>query len=300
MCDDGNGSRQLRYAQDVVALHDRVTMRHLRREIAGAPLYQMTRPDGLSTFAVTTAQLPHRYVLAIQGFRLAQYLQLGWACRDVVYQRRMFCEDADDLHPEDVHALTVAADGRIVGYVGLKGVDVAADVGLDDPGRRLFPVEDAHGSSLFGELPELRAITVGQVRELKRFVHRRGLADRSLRLRVTLELLLAVGHTLLAQPSVRLLVGDLEENVALRHLMLAGLDVCVLQGTSPALPDSDVMHLMYVHRKSVKPFAALVPDGRELAARAVLLEQILCRSGGMDAVREFGAQVTGSMRKVGA
>ena len=93
--------------------------------------------------------------------------------------------------------VTVDGNGQILGYLGLVGAGDSVPRPLDDPDRALFPVEVAHGINLYDAVPSVRSVTTDQVRELKRFVHRRSMTDRILRLRVSLELLLAAGTIVL-------------------------------------------------------------------------------------------------------
>jgi hypothetical protein len=291
-----------RYASDIVALHERMSYGRLLDHLPQDRLPHLAvRGDGLVTVAATTEQLPHRYLLGLQGFRLAQYLQLGWACEETLHRGAWFCEPVQSLHPDDVHVLTVQQrTGRILGYLSLTSSgEPARD--LRDPGRARFPVEEAHRIDVFDRVPVPPGVRTDQVRELKRFVHSRTLTDRAQRLRVTLELLLGAGRTLVAvEPAVRVLIGDVEEDVALRHLMLAGLDVHLIEDTEPWLPDDDLLHLAYTRRGEVKPFVAHVPDGDGLAERVELLETALASEDLFEAAGAVSGAVRGSTRRVAA
>jgi len=267
---------QTRYVQDVLAVHERLSFGGLVRHLSERDVpWLVTRPDGLATLAARTDQIPHRYLLGLQGFRLAQYLKLGYASNQVVYARSLFCEPSHALHPTDIHVVTLdQPSGRILGYVGLAS---SADAEPRDPAaedRAPFPCEVAHGVNVFARVRPMPDLHTHEVREVKRFVHDRSLTDRTLRLRVSLELLLGLGRALqAAAPAVRVLVGDVEERVALRHLLLMGLDVYLLEGTRPVLPAHDLMHPMYEVRDVVKPFVACAPTGDELRRRTDLVER---------------------------
>jgi hypothetical protein len=291
-----------RYASDIVALHERMSYGRLLDHLPLDDLQHLAvRGDGLVTVAATTDQLPHRYLLGLQGFRLAQYLQLGWACEETLHRSAWFCEPVQSLHPDDVHVLTAhSRTGRILGYLSLTTSGEAAR-DLRDPDRARFPVEEAHRIDVFDRVPAPDGVRSDQVRELKRFVHSRTLTDRAQRLRVTLELLLGAGRTLLsAEPAVQVLIGDVEEDVALRHLLLAGLDVHLIEDTEPWLPDDDLLHLAYTRRGEVKPFAAHVPDGDGLRERIELLETALASEDLFEATDVFSGAVGGSTRRVAA
>jgi hypothetical protein len=292
-----------RYAADIVALHDRLSYRHLLDHLPqGHLVHRAARGDGLVTLAATTEHLPHRYLLGLQGFRLAQYLQLGWACEEALHRSAAFCEPLQSVHREDVHVVTYSSrSGRILGYLSLTTSGDGGPRDLHDPGRTRFPVETAHRVDVFTSVPAPDGVRSDQVRELKRFVHSRTLTDKAQRLRVTLELLLGAGRTLLAlEPAVRVLVGDVEEQVALRHLLLAGLDVHLIEDTQPWLPDDDLLHLAYTRRGEVKPFVARVPDRAELAGRIELLEATLASEDLFEATDAFSGVVRGSARRTAA
>ena len=220
------------------------------------------RGDGLVTLAMKTRHLPHRYLIGLQGFRLAQYLQLGWACSDVAYRQAIFCEPLGVTHADDEHIITMSPSGRILGYVSLATNGDGESRDLFDPERAAFPVEEAHGINIFDRVAPLAGVGTHEVRELKRFVHSRTLTDRTQRLRVTLELLHGLGQAVAAaSPAVRTLIGDVEEHVALRHLLMAGLEVQLVEGTAPQLTDRDLLRAR-VHRAGERQAVRLAPARR--------------------------------------
>lgn len=299
MCHLTSGDRGDRYVADVVSLHRSLSFRGLTRLDPRTFIHRAERGDGLVTLALETRHLPHRYLLGLQGFRLAQYLQLGWICTDAVYAKAIFCEPVETVHPRDVHVLTMSAAGTILGYLALAGPVDGEPADLLDPDRGRFPVEVAHDINLFAQVPGLPGVRTDQVRELKRFVHSRTLTDRTQRLRVTLELLYGMGQVLASlTPGIRTLVGDVEEHVALRHLLLAGLEVQLVEGTAPHLGDRDLLHHAYVRRASVKPFVANLPTDRELAGRISLLEETLDSPDLFDATRQLSRTSAGLLTRV--
>lgn len=303
MCTTPTSDTTRRYAADIVAMHERMSYRRLLEYLPQGDLPHLAvRGDGLVTVAATTEQLPHRYLLGLQGFRLAQYLQLGWACEEALHRSAGFCEPLQSLHPDDVHVLTLSGrTGRILGYLSLTTSEDSDPRPLLASDRARFPVELAHGINVFDRVPAPQEVRTDQVRELKRFVHSRTLTDRAQRLRVTLELLLGAGRTLVAvEPVVRVLVGDVEEKVALRHLLLAGLDVHLIEDTRPWLPDDDLLHLAYTRRGEVKPFVAHVPDRGDLLERIELLETTLASEDLFEATTALSGALRGTTERVAA
>jgi hypothetical protein len=300
MCHDSSGDAAVRYVADVVSLHRRLGYRGLVRRVPRRGLLHLVeRGDGLLTVAVATRDLPHRYLIGLQGFRLAQYLHLGWVCEDVVYSSALFHEPVRNLSAEDVHILTMNGRGAILGYLSLSAAGDGEPEQLSDPGRSRFPVERVHGVNLFDHVAALPGVRTDQVREVKRFVHSRSLRDKQQRLRVTLELLHGMAAVLATvEPAVRTLVGDLEENVALRHLLLTGLEVQIVEGTTPRLADRDLLHHAYMERASVKPFVAHLPDQEEIAARVRLLQQTLDSASLFDAASLLARTTRGSLTRV--
>ncbi len=300
MCTTTSGLRAERYVDDVVSLHRGLSFRGLLTRVDRRHLLHLVeRGDGLATVALETRHLPHRYLVGLQGFRLAQYLQLGWICADLVYSSAIFCEPVQAVHPHDVHVITMSPSGAILGYLALTGPADGEPADLLDPARGQFPVEQAHGINLFEHVAGLPGVRTDEVRELKRFVHSRTLTDRTQRLRVTLELLYGMGQVLTdLRPAVRTLVGDVEEKVALRHLLLAGLDVQLVEGTAPRLDASDLLHHAYVQRAAVKPFVAHLPDSDEVASRVGLLEETLDSPDLFDATAQMARSATGALTRV--
>lgn len=299
MCHLLSGDRGERYVADVVSLHRNLSFKGLLARVQPQHvLHRVERGDGLVTLAIQTQHLPHRYLVGLQGFRLAQYLQLGWVCADVVYSSAIFCEPVDAVHPEDAHVITLSPAGAILGYLTLAGPGQGKPADLLDRGRDRFPVEVAHGINLFEHVPGLPGVRTDQVRELKRFVHARTLSDRTQRLRVTLELLYGMGRVIAdIRPQVRTLVGDVEEHVALRHLLLSGLDVRLVDGTVPQLAEQDLMHHAYVARASVKPFVTHLPEEFQVRAKVSMLEDTLASPDLFVATRAM-ARSSGSLTRI--
>lgn len=298
MCTDRPTSG--RYARDILALQEGLNFRSLLSTAVDRATYHAPRPDGMLTLGLRTDQLTDRHLLGLQGFRLAQYLQLGWVCEELIASRGIFCEPTDGLGADDLHLVTLSGTGEILGYLGLVGAHHGQVRPLADPGRARFPVETAHGIDLAELASAAGATRTDQVRELKRFVHRRSMTDRATKLRVTLELLLAAGRMIVHLPETRVVVGDVEEHVALRHLMMVGLQIHLVEGTTPQLTAGDYLHPAYTRRLSVKPFVAAVPGRHEVAARMDRLDTILASTDPAGQTRALVAECTGSVLRVAA
>ncbi|HEU4998620.1 MAG TPA: hypothetical protein VFT68_06715 [Lapillicoccus sp.] len=302
MCTTPSGNPSDRYAADVVSLNRDLSFRNLVRLAKNDPAiftHFAERGDGLVTLAVPTRHLPHRYLIGLQGFRLAQYLQLGWACSDVAYRQAIFCEPIGVTHADDEHIITMSPSGRILGYVSLATNGDGESRDLFDPERASYPVEEAHGINIFDHVAPLPGVRTHEVRELKRFVHSRTLTDRTQRLRVTLELLHGLGQAVAAAaPAVRTLIGDVEEHVALRHLLMAGLEVQLVEGTAPRLTDHDLLRHAYTERASVKPFVSHLPDAQFAAQQAAMLEETLASPDLFQATTDMSASRPGRLSRV--
>ncbi|MER7153064.1 MULTISPECIES: hypothetical protein [Streptomyces] len=263
-----------------------------------ALLYRSDHGQGLVTIAAHTASIPDRYLLGLAGFRLSEYLQAGFASEDVVFDQSLFCEPIREFHDTDTHVITTdAATGRILGYVALAHSKDPEPRPLADPERLLFPCEEAHAMRLQAVLPEAAELKTHEIREVKRLVHAHNVTDRALRLRITLELLAGITMAINAEiDSIRLLVGDVEEHVALRHLVLLGLDVHLLTGTTPALSRQNLMYPMYITREKVLPFCAWIPEAEEAVKRGKQLEQAVAAASPIRALRRLMTELSGTVQ----
>ena len=107
---------------------------------------------------------------------------------------------------------------------------------------------------------------------------------------MSLELLLALSRTIEADTrAYRALVGDVEPHLALRHLVMTGLDVKMIEGTVPRLPTDDLMHPLYTARSVVQPFFALVPEHGLVAERVRRMEQAVTSHRVMEAIIDLSS-----------
>jgi len=251
-----------RFVQDLVQLHGSLRYGGLPDAIEGEPLCRIEGyGDDLVTISVRESQLPERYLHAVLGFRLVQFLQTGLMDRELVFRQALFHEPVPPPKGvETIHTITLTGEGSIVGYLGLVGSADPAPMALDAPGRTGFPVEVAHRVDLLSEYAAPDR-TSHNVYEIKRFVRERSMARGAQRDRVPWHLILATVRVGIAMPEIRLVVGDAGERGALRHLRLVGFDLRVVDGTTPWLPRSELMWPSYdlPAERRAKPFVALVP-----------------------------------------
>ncbi|WP_239311085.1 hypothetical protein, partial [Frankia sp. Cj3] len=240
-------------------LHERLSYSRLLDAVVGAPLYHRDDGDGLVTVVVRESQLPERYVRGIMGFRLAQFLRMGWMDPGVAYRRGLYCEEVVRAGAETIHIVTLTGAGRIAGYLALVGSRDVVGLPLDAGWRSWFPAESAHGVDLLGGFAGL-GWTTHQVYEIKRFVRDYSMVRGVQWDRVPWHLLLALGRTgLVLGERARLVMGDSRENGALRHVRLMGCEPVVVEGTRPCLPRTELMWPSYEQRVVAKPFVARIP-----------------------------------------
>jgi hypothetical protein len=260
-----------RFGEEIVRLHSRMTFRGLPDAIHGEPLVRIAGfGDGLTTIAVRESCLPGRYLRGVMGFRLAQFIHLGWMDADIAYRRGLYHEPlSTSPGPETIHTLTLTAEGRIAGYIGLVGSTDATAMALDAPDRGLFPAEDAHHVELLSGFAA-PGRTTHHVYEIKRFVRDRFMARGPLADRVPWHLMLALGRVRDALgDDIQLICGDSRENGALRHLRLVGFDPLVIDDTRPSLPRDQLMWPSYEQAQLAKPFAAEIPADIEEVMHAI-------------------------------
>ncbi|HEY5835809.1 hypothetical protein [Streptomyces sp.] len=291
--------RRDRYIADVLALHDRVSLRGLAAQVE--PLYLARRPDGLTVLAVPQSGLPERYRLMIYGFRLAQYLRLNFASDRVAHACGLFAEPSGS-HGEEIHVIVLQeSTGAILRYVSYLGTRDPRPRPVTDPDRALFPAEVAHGVNFFDHVPPADSPLSNEVWEIKRLVQRGSETDTPItqRLRITLEMILCFYSTLQRlDPQAKYLIGDGEEGLAIRRLTRSLKDITVIEGTTPRLPEDDLLAPSYVTRSEVKPFVARAPQGEELAELVRWMQAAVSGTDPLSGFRELVARVEGQIRRV--
>ncbi|NDZ80942.1 hypothetical protein G3I19_20875 [Streptomyces sp. SID10853] len=300
--DPAIGRIRRRYIRDILDMQERLSFRGLSGELeqSGKHLYRADRGQGVTVTAALTEHIPRRYLMGLGVFRLSQYLQAGFASPDIVFNRSLFCEPIQGFGAADIHVIATDTEtGRILGYVSLAHSGDPEPQPASAPERVLFPCEQAHGMRLISLLPGSAGLSTHAIREVKRFVHDHAMTDRTQRLRVTLELLSGITGALCHPDSrTRMLVGDVERHVALRHLMLLGLEVHLVEGTTPDLGPTDLMHPMYVTREKVLPFIAVLPPREEAVRRAALVERAATAPAPFRAVRDLMGSLAGTVHSI--
>jgi hypothetical protein len=302
-CVSAIDSRRARFVDDVCSMHDVLRFRRLVAAIeasSSADVY-VARRHGVVTIAARTRDIPARYLVGLLGFRLAEYLRVGFACKTVTAKRALFAEPAHVVNPDDWHVVALdERTGQILGYVELVGPAPGfARVDRGDDADRPFPVEQSHRIDILSAFGARDRHSRSSIREVKRFLHRGSMTDRGLRLRVSLECLLALARVVEGQAAtISAIIGDAESHVALRHVVLLGLDVRVLAGTEPRLPDEDLMHPAYVTRADVKPFFAELPGVQEIRRRSAVIEQVVDNADIFAEVGRLAEEMQGSVESV--
>ncbi|MEU5536004.1 hypothetical protein [Streptomyces sp. NPDC020362] len=293
---------QDRYIEDVLRLNSRLTFGGLADELrkSGAALHQFDQARGLTTSVAYSESIPERYLLGLAGFRLAEYLNAGFASRKIVFDRSLFCEPVQGMHHRDIHVVTTHTDsGRIVGYVALAHSQDPEPQLLTDPARLPFSSEQVHDIRLQKLLDDPSTVTTHQIREVKRLVHAHSVTDRQMHLAITLELLAGISMAVQTEhPGLRLLVGDVEEHIALRHLVLLGLTVRLVQGTKPKLSRQDVLYPRYDMGEKVLPFYAWIPDAGGVAERVAAIERALAHESPIRGLRGLMAELSGNVQYI--
>ncbi len=254
-----------RFAADIVRMHERLSFSGLADAVAGPPLHTHDSGDGVHTIAVHEAQLPRRYLLGVYGFRLAQYLRLGWVCPRIAHKNALFHEPRRPEHPvPDVHVLTIEqATGRIRGYAALAASLDPRPLPLDAPDRSLLAVESDHQVRLLDRYAAA-GWTTHHAYEAKRLLRDQAMPRGDLAARVPWHVLTAWGRCLhlLGGPARRVLaVGDGKERGSLRHLRLMGFDLDVTHGTDPGLPETDLLWPIFAGPgPQAEPFVGRLPE----------------------------------------
>lgn len=274
----GHTSEEL-FATDIWRTSTSMSFRNLRHAVPGAAwLHHRVRPDGREILGCRAADLPRRYQLAICQFRFAQFMHLNWLNMNTAMNHGGFCEPGCHSRTKDLHVLALGPDGRLEGYVTAVPSDDAVPTGLRDPHRSLFAVEATHKVRVLDRIPTRVTDNTHEIWEIKRLLHRQDLTGSSTdRLRLSVELLLGLFTSLAAmRPAAAWIVGDAEENVAIRHLRMTTRDVIVIDGTTPTLSPSDLYAPAYERRDGVKPFLGRVPSGEDLRSMLRRLEASAC------------------------
>lgn len=291
---------QRRFVADIQRVHANLSLAGLAESVpAEHVLYHAHRPDGLTVLALRHGGIPQRYLIAIHGFRLAQYLRLRFADPQLAYQRALFAEPHAGPEHNEVHVLALDPSGAILRYVSLVSLPEGSPADPCHPDRPPFPCERAHGVNLFDHVRFEEPVRTEEVWEVKRLVHRETGDSPEVRMRTTLELMLGFFTALRRiTPAVRLLVGDGEEAVAIRRTLRSMREVTVLEGTTPALPDDDLMAPLYTQREEVRAFVGRAPNGAELDRLLDRLSRALDSGDLLPGIKALSAAAGGEIRRI--
>jgi hypothetical protein len=261
-------------------------------------LYRIPDRHGVSVIALPTSSLSEVQLNKLMRYRLAQYLEVNFVDRRMVYEARMEQEPLSSVTPADIHVIAAAAaTGELLCYITTMAVPAARPAAtLRDQDRPLFPVEQAHGRGIYGRLRVLPDLPITRVREWGRFVkNHRAEAQPDLLARAPVEVILA-SVRLLGGPlhsEIDAVIGDFEERVAKRNMDFFHIPMVVIHGTVVHVDRASYKYPMYRNRNHF-PFAFLVSDLTPVRSRADDIE------GALSAAGKAGLEALGALKdKVG-
>jgi hypothetical protein len=181
------------FAQTLVARAAALRMPALFERSRSDALLQVIDRSGVSVIVVESAALSENELEAVLRFRLAQYLAVGFADAQALFEARIEHEPLASVSATDVQLIAGSAhDGEILCTMALRGLPVAADQPMRSRDRQPFPVEQMHGAGIFDRLTELPDVPVARVREMGRYVKNQQLHPLDeLRVRAPIEVSLA-------------------------------------------------------------------------------------------------------------
>ena len=246
-------------------------------------LYRLPDRHGVSVVALRTSSLSEGQLNKLMRYRLAQYLQVNFVDRQMVYEARMMQEPLSSVTPDDIHVIAGdAATGELLCYITSMAAPTAgAGATLRDQDRRLFPVELAHGRGIYDRLRVLPDLPIARVREWGRFVkNHRAEARPELMARAPVEVILAslrlLGGRLHGE--IDAVIGDFEERVAKQNMDFFHIPMVVIHGTVVHVDKTSYKYPMYRNRNHF-PFAFLVSDLTPVRSRADDIERALDAPG---------------------
>jgi CRP-like cAMP-binding protein len=246
-------------------------------------LYRLPDRHGVSVVALPTSSLSEGQLNQLMRYRLAQYLEVNFVDRRMVYEAGMEQEPLSSVAPDDIHVIAGAAGtGELLCYItSMAGPAARPGATLRDQDRRLFPVEQAHGRGIYNRLRVLPDLPIARVREWGRFVkNHRAEARPELLARAPVEVILAsvrlLGGELHAE--IDAVIGDFEESVAKQNMDFFHIPMVVIHGTVVHVDKTSYKYPMYRNRNHF-PFAFLVSDLTPVRSRADDIERALSVPG---------------------
>jgi Cyclic nucleotide-binding domain len=256
------------FAESLLARSARLRLPALFERPRPEAVYQVRDRGGVSVVMLETRALSEHELAAVLRFRLAQYLAVGFADAQAVFESGLEHEPLSSVSPSDFHVLAGSAhDGEILCYLAVRGsAPTWPGQRMRSRARRAFPVEEMHGKGIYDRLAVLPDLPVAKVREIGRFVKNQRLHSRDeLGLRAPVEVLLALIRGILGplRSQVDALVGEVEEGVVKRNLEFFNIPIVLIRGTvSYEAPSWFIGHT----GRTFYPFALSVAD---VAARSL-------------------------------
>jgi hypothetical protein len=273
-----------RYTTRILDIHRDLSVVRLMDAVDGEPLFAESSPEGLITLTVKGDQLPERYLWALYGFRLEQYLQRGWVDQGILCERALSCEPYGPEARDDYHTVVLERrTGLIRGYGTLAATRDRTPTALSSRPRRPFVVERDYGLDLAENLGP--GTLSSQVWEGKRLIRDYDLGRSQAAVSVPWWVYLGwavVCQHLLADRGARAIVGDAKKEGAIHQLHLLGFEVEMLDRASRPPDTGDLFGPLWDQAERSQPF--ILRNGPRLRPTLRALDQILM-SGGTGSIR---------------
>lgn len=229
-------------------------------------LYTVPDRNGISVVALRTTSLTEEQLLKVMKYRLGQPLHpaVGIVNARAVYEAGLEHEPLSGVLADDVHIIAGSAQtGDVLCYAALRTLAPASHrATLRERNRPLLGVEKIHGWGIYNRLQVLPDLPVGKIRELGRFIKNQRLHTfHEAGARASVEISLAVLRILFGalRCEGEAVIGDLEEDVAQRHLDFFQVPRVIIRGTVPYEPEDGMTFPRY-QSGHVYPFAWLTSD----------------------------------------
>ena len=234
--------------------------------LLNAPGALLCRParHGVRLVVLPTAAMPEAALSALLAWRLGQYLLTGFYDAAAVAEREMSGEPREQVHDRDLHAMALDDDGQILCYLTLKqpaGLGPDSEWTFRDGERPLFPSEEIHGRRWQGRITGVDEIAAASCWELARFVKDQRRSADAITMRAPLEIALGVAR-LARHPTyhgMRLVIGDLDPEVALRNVRFFYVPVATFPAHRVELPAGSLLAPRYREHETA-PFIGSVAD----------------------------------------
>jgi hypothetical protein len=234
--------------------------------LLNAPGALLSRPErhGVRLVVLPTIAMPDAALNALLAWRLGQYLLTGFYEAAAVAQRGMSGEPREQVHDRDLHAMALDNDGQILCYLTLKqpaGFGPDSGWTFRDGERPLFPSEEIHGRRWQGRITGVDEIPASSCWELARFVKDQRRSADATTMRAPLEIALGVARLARhpANHGIRLVIGDLDPEVALRNVRFFYVPVATFPAHRVELPTESLLAPRYRDHDTA-PFIGSVAD----------------------------------------